>query len=84
MARVYERLGPHVLQRELEDVGLKNTPQYYLYVDETQNKQMICQLADELQPMPKVGDHYIGAEMLLPRGYKMARDHVVAQSCNAD
>ena len=24
------------------------------------------------------GDHYVGAEMLLPRGDKMARGHIVA------
>ena len=27
--------------------------------------------------MPGVGNHYIGAEILLPRGDKMARSHVV-------
>ena len=31
MARVYERLGSHVLSRELEDVGLENTPHYDPY-----------------------------------------------------
>ena len=33
--------------------------------------------------MPEVCDHYIGAEILLLRGDKMARGHVVAQSCDA-
>ena len=33
--------------------------------------------------MPEVGDHYIGADILLPRGDEMARGHVVAQSHNA-
>ena len=33
--------------------------------------------------MPEVGDHYIGAEILLSRGDKMARGHVVVQSCDA-
>ena len=28
MARVYDRLGSHVLPRELEDLGLEDTPQY--------------------------------------------------------
>ena len=31
MARVYERLGSHVLPRELENIGLENTPQYNPY-----------------------------------------------------
>ena len=32
--------------------------------------------------MPEVGDLYIGADILLPRGNKMARGHVVV--CNHD
>ena len=39
MARVYERLGSHVLPRELKDLGLENTLQYNPYEDETQNQQ---------------------------------------------
>ena len=38
MAGVYEKLGSQVLPRELEDTGLKNTPHYDPYKDETQNK----------------------------------------------
>ena len=80
MSRVYERLGSHVLPRELEDLGLEDTPQYDPYEDEAQNEQTFPQLAEELEPMPEVGDHYIGAEILLPRGDQMARGHVVARS----
>ena len=43
MARVYERLGSWVLPRELNNIGLENTPQYDLYEDETQNKQPFLQ-----------------------------------------
>ena len=84
MARVYDRLGSHVLPKELEDLGLEDTPQYNPYEDETQNEQMFPQLAEELQPMPEVGDLYIGAEILLPRGDQMARGHVVARSRDAN
>ena len=73
MARVYERLGSQVLPRELEDIGLENTPQYDLHEDKKQNKQIFPQLQEELEPMQEVGDHYIGAEILLPRGDKKAR-----------
>ena len=66
MARVHDRLGSCVLPRDLEDLGLENTPQYDLCEDETQNIQSFPQLAEELEPMPEVGDHYIGAEILLP------------------
>ena len=75
MARVYERLGSQVLPKELEDIVLENTLQYDLYEDETQNEQTFPQLAEELEPMPEVGDQYIGAEILLPRRNKMARGH---------
>ena len=68
----------------MENIGLENTPQYHPYEDETQNEQTFPQLAEELESMPVVGDHYTGAEILLPRGEEMARGHVVAQSCNFD
>ena len=78
MARVCEKLGSWVLPSELEDIGLENTPQYDPCEDETQNEHMFPQLAEELEPMPEVGDHYIGAEILLVTEDIMARSHVVA------
>ena len=80
MARVCEKMGSPVLPRELADIGLENTSQCDPYEDEPQNDQTFSQLAEELKPMPKVGDHYIGVEILLPRGDEMARGHVVAQN----
>ena len=44
---------------------------------------MFSQLTEELEPMSDVGDHCIGADILLPRGDKIARDCVVLWSCNA-
>ena len=67
----------------MEDIGLENTPLYDPCEDETQNDQTFPQLAEELEPMPLVGDHYIGAEIVLPRGDEMARGHLVVWSCNA-
>ena len=64
----------------MEDLGLENTPQYYPYEDETQNEQSFLQLVEELEPMPELEDHYIGAEVPLTRGDKMARGHVVVLS----
>ena len=58
MARVFERLGFWVLPRELEDIGLESTPQYDPYEDEIQNEWTSPQLAEELDPMPEVDDHY--------------------------
>ena len=65
------------------DLGLENTQQYDQYEDETQNKQIFPQLTEELEPMQEVGDHYIGAEILLPRKDEMTRGHVVVWSYNA-
>ena len=64
MVTICEKLG--VLPRELEDIWIENTPQYDLYEDKTQNQQIFPQLAEELEPMSEIGDHYIGAEKLLP------------------
>ena len=64
----------------MENTGLENTPQYDPYENKTQNKQTFPQQAEELELMPEVGDHYIGAEILLPRGNEMARGNVLAQS----
>ena len=78
------KTGVPIPPKELEDIGLENTPQYDPYEDEMQNKQSFLQLAEELESMSEVGDHFIGAEIMLPRGDQMARSHVVAQSCNAN
>ena len=48
-------------------VGGYRAPQYDLYEDETQNKQIFTQLAEDLEPMTEIRDHDIQAEILLPR-----------------
>ena len=80
MARVLCRLGLHVLPRDLEDLGLEDTQQYDPFEDETQNEETFPQLVQELEPMPEVGDLYLGAEILLPRGDQLARGHVMARN----
>ena len=66
----------------MEDIGLENAPEYDPYEDETQNEQLFSQLAEKLKPMPEVCDHYIGAEILLPRRDQMARGQEVTWSCD--
>ena len=61
MVRVYENLGFQVLPRVLEDIGLEKNSKYGPNEDKTQNKWMFPQLAEELEPLPEAGDHYIGA-----------------------
>ena len=68
----------------MEDRRLENTPQNDLYEDELQNKQSFPQLTQELESMPEVEDHYTGAEIMLPRGDKIARGQVMAQSHDVD
>ena len=72
MFRVYDKLGSCVLPRELEDLGVEYTSQYDPYDNKTQNEQTFPQLVEKLEPIPEVGDLYIGAEILLPRGDQMA------------
>ena len=71
MAIVYERLGSQILPRYSEDIGLESIPHYDQYEDEMQNKWTFPQLAEELKSMPEVGNQYIGAEILLPRGHRV-------------
>ena len=67
MARVHKRLGSILLPRELKDIGLENTQQYHLYKDQIQNEPTFSQVAENLEPMSDMGDHYIGEEILLSR-----------------
>ena len=59
-----------VLPRELEDIGLDITPQYDPCEYETQNIQMFLKVVDELEPMPKVGEHDIEAETCCLEGLR--------------
>ena len=45
-----------------------------------QIEELFPNLAEELEPISEVGDHYIGTEIFLPRGDQMARGHVVSKS----
>ena len=55
-------------------IGLENTSQYDLYEDETKNKLTFSQLAEELESIEEVGDHYIGAEIVFLKEDEMARN----------
>ena len=56
MTRFHERKASHLHSRNLEDLGLEDTPQYVPYEDETQNKWSFSPLAEELEPIPEVDD----------------------------
>ena len=74
MAKVYDRLGSWVILREMEDLEQENIPQYDPYEDETQNEQSFHQSAEELEPMPEVGDYNVGDEIMLPEGERWQED----------
>ena len=68
----------------MEEVGLENTPQYEPYEDETEQTDFSSASRRARSHTPKVGEHYIRAEILLPRGDQMARGHVAATSLEAN
>ena len=84
MTRVCERLGVWILPRELEDIGLENTPQYDPYKEKTKKEQSFPQLAEKVEHILEMEGHYIGADILLTRGDQIAIGHVVTQSYDAN
>ena len=84
VVKVCERLGSQVLPTDLVNRGLEDTPQYDPSEDETQSIQTIPSIQEELEPTSEVADYYLGAEILLPRMYQMARCFVVAHKKDAN
>ena len=56
----------------LVDLGVEETPQYDPYEDKLQNAETFPMLDEEQEVTPKWGDQYVNAEILLPRGDKIA------------
>ena len=59
------------------ELGVEETPQYDPYEDELQNAGTFLILDEEPDVTPKWRNHYVNAEILLPRGDKMARGQVI-------
>ena len=66
------------------NLGVEETPQYDSCDDESQNAETFPMLDEEPEVTPEWGDQYVNAEILLPRGDKMARGQVICQKCNTD
>ncbi len=64
-----ERLGAKLTYAKLEEVGIPDTPEYLLYSDEDQNETTFPDLDEEVTP--EVGDKYVHASMMLPRGSQL-------------
>ena len=58
--------GPRSYQ-EIWITELESTSQNDPHEDETQNEQTFLQLAEEIEPMSDVSDHYVRAEILLSK-----------------
>ena len=72
MESVHQRLGPQVMDN-LGDLGADGMPQYYSYQDCSENREIFPGLDEESGLTLDWGDQYLNAEILLPKGEKMAR-----------
>ena len=84
MASLHQKLCPHADVIDLVELGVEETLQYDPYEDKLQNAKMFPMLDKEPEVTPEWGDQYVNAEILLPRGDKMARGWVVHRKHDAD
>ncbi len=77
-----KRLGTKLTCAKLEEVGIPDTPEYLPYSDEDQDDTMLSDLDDQVTP--EVGDEYVHASVMLPRGSQLVRDTVKAQKQDLD
>ena len=69
---------------ELVELGVENTPQYDPYEKKSKNDEMFPILDEEPKVIPAWGDQYVHSEILLLRGYRMARGQVVCLKHDAN
>ena len=84
MESIHQRLGPQAEMGNLVELGVEDTPQYDQYDDKLQNAETFPMLDKEPEVTPEWGNQYVNAEILPPRGDKMARGHMVCQKFNAN
>ena len=72
MAFLHQKLSPCAELRDLVELGVDDTPQYNPCEDESQNAETFS-MVEEPEVTPEWGDQFLSAEILLPRGDKMAR-----------
>ncbi len=77
-----EHLGAKLTQAELEEVSIPDTPEYLPYSDEDQNETTFPDLDEEVTP--EVGDEYVHASIMLPRGSQMMRGTIKARKQDPD
>ncbi len=77
-----ERLGAKLTHAEVEEVSIPDTPDYLSYSDEDQSETMFPDLDEEVTP--EVGDEYVHASVMLPRGSQLMRGTVKACKWDLD
>ena len=80
----HQRLGSHTSVRDLIELSLENSLQHDPYEDDLQSAKTFLISDKESEETPEWGYHYVDAEILLPRGYKMVIDCVEYQKQDAD
>ena len=73
MESLYQRFGHYAVVRDLVELGVEDTPQFDQYEDEFQNAKTFPMLDEEPEVTHKCGNQYVNADILLPRGDRMAR-----------
>ncbi len=72
-----EQWGKHLARRQLEEVGLINTPNTKPYLDNQQTDKTFPALEEEVNP--EAGDKYIQASIMIPHGNNFAHGTVVSR-----
>ena len=67
MESLHQRLCPEAEVGDFIELGAKGMPQYDPYEDNSQNTKTFPMLDEEPEVAPEWGNHYVNAEILLPR-----------------
>ena len=69
--------------RDIVELGVDDTPQYDPYEEGLQNDETFPMLSEEPEVIPEWWNQDVNAEVLLPRGDRIARGKVVHQKQDA-
>ena len=84
MVSLHQVMGPCMILRDLDDLGIEETLQYDPYEDKSHNAETFPMLDEASEVTPKWGGKCVNAETLLMTGNKMARGQVVCQKHDAN
>ena len=84
MESLCQRLGPYTEVQDLLELGVEDTLQYDPYDDESQNAEKFPILEEEPGSTQEWENQYVNTEILLLRGDRMTRGHVLCLKHDAD